>query len=97
MQLTIGALWMSRARTSNLPWNDCDLVSVVGLLQKVIKIPHHLLEWIRHEIERAVRMNHGVLLEFTKIFFRYPGIRQFVGARRECSQANRLRLTSPWA
>jgi hypothetical protein len=52
----------------NVPWNNDYLVSIVRDFEKLIEVPHNTLKGITHEIERAIGVNDGILLEGAKIF-----------------------------
>ena len=42
---------------SHVPWDDGNLVRIVGSLEKVVEVPHHTLKRITHEVQRPVGVN----------------------------------------
>jgi hypothetical protein len=68
-----------------LPWNNRYFLSIIGLLQKIVQITHHLLEGIGHEIQRSVCEDHGIFRVHAKVIFRHGGVGEPVAARREGS------------
>ena len=51
-----------------VPWNNDHFIRIVRDFEKLIEVPHDTLKGITHEIERAIRVNDGILFKGTEIF-----------------------------
>jgi hypothetical protein len=70
-----------------LPWNNDHFVRFVGDFEELIQIPHDTLKGITHEIERAIGVNDGILLEGAEIFLANDAVVESIRSRRKAAAA----------
>lgn len=68
-----------------LPWDNGNLVRIVGFFEQVVKVSHHLLKWIGHQVQRPICMDHGIFFVLTKIILGDNSIGELAIIAGECS------------
>jgi hypothetical protein len=79
----------------NSPWDNGNLVSIVGFLQKVVEITHDSLEGVTHEIQGAIRENDRIFLVGAKVFFGNDIVAEFTCTIRGKGSYSRRATSSP--
>lgn len=54
-------------------------MSIIRHFQQIIQIPHNLLKWLAHQIQRSVRKNYRIFLKFTIVTLGNGGVFELGG------------------